>query len=101
MKGDLGMAGTSLQIDDDYVKNMGKYFVEEGKEIETYLAEYIRILQRINANAIIRGEASEALRKYIEYAEKMTGQINSISETVRKQCEEFISDVDKADQYLF
>ncbi len=40
------MAGNSLQIDDDYCKTMGDYFVQEGNEIEGFISEYVVILER-------------------------------------------------------
>lgn len=95
------MAGTYLQIDDDYIKNVKTYFVDEGKEIESFLKEYISILESIKKTSIIRGDVAVELGKYINYAKKMKGQINNISETANKQCIKFISSVDNADQYLF
>jgi len=95
------MAGSSLQIDDDYCKAMGDYFVKEGKEIESFINEYITILERINSNAIMKGDVAGALKSYIQYAKKLKGQVNSISTTAQQQITRFLSGVDAADQYLF
>ena len=38
------MAGTSLQIDDEYCENMKKYYTDQGEKLEGYLSEYITCL---------------------------------------------------------
>lgn len=95
------MASSSLQIDDDYCKKMGKYFVDESAELEKFISEYIEILERIKRDAIIKGDVANALKVYISYAKKLKGQIKSVSETAEEQIGRFISAIDDADQYLF
>lgn len=95
------MAGTSLQIDDDYCKKMGKYFIKEGKLLETYISEYIDSLERIQRDAIMKGDVADSLTSYIQYAKKLEGKISEISELSKNQTNNFVKAVDKADQYLF
>lgn len=95
------MAGSSLQIDDDYCKDMGEYFEKEGLEIENFIDEYIAILERIKGDAIMKGDVSKALETYIQYAKKLKGQITGISTNAKSQVTKFLSSVDNADQYLF
>ena len=95
------MAGTSLQIDDDYCKSMGTYFKNEGAEIERFINQYITILEKIKNTAIMSGDVAKALNIYIGYAKKMKGQISKVSETAEEQVKNFIAEIDKADQYLF
>lgn len=95
------MAGSSLQIDDDYCKKMGQYYVNEGEKIESFINEYITILKNIKGKAIISGEVADALEVYIEYASLIKGQINSLSKVAKSQITGFISAIDTADQYLF
>ena len=95
------MAGTSLIVDDDYCKDMGTFFVNQGRELENFLNEYIGILENINKSAIIKGDVALALNSYILYAKKMKGQINKLSGMAEQQCKKFISAIDYADQYIF
>ncbi len=60
------MAGAALQIDDDYCNAMGQYFINEGKEIEGFLNEYISILESIKSTSIKKGNVANALESYIE-----------------------------------
>ena len=95
------MAGNSLQIDDDYCKTMGDYFVQEGNEIEGFISEYVVILERIKSNAIIKGDVANALGSYIEYTKKLKGKISGISTASKQQTGKFLASVDNADLYLF
>ncbi len=95
------MAGNSLQIDDEYCKAMGQYFIDEGRELEGFLSEYISILECIHKTSIEKGELAKALGNYITYAKKIKGQINKVSNVAQQQCTKFVSEIDKADQYLF
>lgn len=95
------MAGSALQIDDEYCKNMGKYFIDESAELEKFISEYIAILERIKSNAVMKGNVADALKVYISYGKKLKGQIESVSETAKEQIERFLSAIDEADQYLF
>lgn len=95
------MAGSSLKIDDDYCKTMGQFFVQQGNNIESFLNEYIAILESINKTSIQKGEVAGALNSYIRYAKKIRGQINYISNNARNQVTTFLNRVDFADQYLF
>ena len=88
------MAGNSLQIDDDYCKTMGDYFVQEGNEIEGFSSEYVVILERIKSR-------SPALGSYIEYTKKLKGKISGISTASKQQTGKFLASVDNADQSLF
>lgn len=95
------MAGTQLQIDDEYCEKMAQYFVDKGNVIEGFVQEYIDILNRIEDTAIMKGDIADSLKDYIAYAKKLKGSISNISSNAQKQTKQFISAIDAADQYLF
>ena len=95
------MAGAALQIDDDYCNAMGQYFINEGKEIEEFLNEYISILESIKSTSIKKGNVANALESYIACAGKIKGQINDIASMAQNHCSKYIASIDNADQYLF
>lgn len=95
------MANKELIIDDDYCKTIGKYFISRGAHLEVSIREYIRILEYIKNDAIISGDVSNALQLYIEYCKKMQNKIKDLSETTKRQTENFLVKIDDADQYLF
>ena len=95
------MAGTSLQIDDEYCENMKKYYTDQGEKLEGYLSEYITILENISKTGIKKGNINSSLKSYISYAKKLKGQINNASKTAESQVTNFLKSIDEADQYLF
>ncbi len=95
------MASKELIIDDDYCKQMGTYFDNQGEHLNEVIAEYVTILQTIKDTAIKEGDVSKALGTYITYAKKMEKQIGILSETSKSQISNFLAQVDRADQYIF
>ena len=94
------MAGSELVIDEEFCKNMGKYFESRGDHLDASIQEYIQILENIKNNSITSGEVSEALESYIQYSKKMQNKIKPI-ESAKRQIDKFLQDVDAADQYVF
>lgn len=95
------MAESELKIDDDCCKAIGNYLKNEGKIIENKINKYIFILENIKNEAIMEGDAHNALDGYIEYAKKIKGEIGKILEGTKNDIEKFLKDIDKADEYLF
>lgn len=95
------MAGTQLQIDDEYCEKMAQYFVDKGRVIEGFIQEYIDILNRIEETAIMKGDIADSLKDFIAYAKKLKGSINDISGNAQSQTKQFVSAIDSADKYLF
>ena len=95
------MAGSELVIDEEFCKNMVKYFESRGDHLDASIQEYIQILENIKNNSITSGEVSEALESYIQYSKKMQNKIKPISESAKRQIDKFLQDVDAADQYVF
>ena len=99
----------NLKIDDDYVKTIGRICELRGLALDTnygnsetcILSNYIRILQSIRDEAICKGEIAEALNVYISSAIRLKGKLKDISADIKKVCDAFIIDIDKADQYIF
>lgn len=95
------MANSVLVIDEEFYRNMGKYFESRGNRFDAFIQEYIQILENIKSNSIMSGEVSEALESYIQYSKKMQNKIKLISESAKRQIDKFLQDVDAADQYIF
>lgn len=95
------MAGKELIIDDDFCKEMGTYFTNQGEHMDKMVADYVEVLQNIRDKAITGGDVAKALSVYIEYAKKLNKQIGNISTIAKTHVDNFLSRVDSADQYLF
>lgn len=95
------MAAEGLIIDDEYCRKMGTYFVQQGRRFDKVIVEYIKILETLRKTAIKEGSVADALDAYIDYAGKLKNQVGSISDLTKKQVNDFVAQVDDADQYVF
>ena len=95
------MASNELIVDDEYCKAMGKYFVNQGEQLEKQINDYILILQDVKSKAIISGEVSDALSAYIEYVKRLNKKISNISTSTKSDIDNFLARIDSEDKYLF
>lgn len=91
----------NLIIDDDYVTTVGLLCKNRGNELESILDTYMLILQEIEDEALTAGEISTTLNEYRSCVELLNDQIDSISKDIKTMCNNFISAVNVADDYLF
>jgi len=95
------MADHSLVIDDEYVVGVGGHCKTRGRELEDILIEYIAILEEIRTEAILEGEIANALTDYIACVKLLRDRITAISNNIQTVTNNFVTDVDEADSYLF
>lgn len=95
------MAENELIIDDEYCASMASYFYAQGNHLNIMVKNYIDAVEKVKSNAIKEGEVAEALEAYITYVKKLDEQIKEISIIVKKQVEDFLTQIDDADEYLF
>ena len=88
------MAENELIIDDEYCASMASYFFAQGNHLNIMVKNYIDAVEK-------EGEVAETLEAYITYVKKLDEQIKEISIIVKKQVEDFLTQIDDADEYLF
>ena len=95
------MGEKNLVIDDDYCTSMADYFYQQGKMLDDIVSEYIEAIENVRNNAIKEGSAAKALDTYLTYVKKLSNQISEISIIAEQPVEDFLTQVDDADEYLF
>ncbi len=95
------MASNELIIDDEYCRSMGAYFESQGEQLDTFIVDYVEILEEVKAKAIMSGEVSNALSTYISYVNQLKSQIGLVSRDAKREIEGFLTRVDIEDQFLF
>ena len=95
------MAKNDLIIDDDYCKSMGNYFVQQGNQLDLIILQYITILNEIRTSALVSGDVADALSAYITYAENLSRKFSEISTIANNEINNFLTNIDRADKYLF
>ena len=91
----------NMIVDEEYIKaeaeNIKKIFLK----MDSIVDRYIQILNTLPMTAIQDGEMSEALMVYTVFARKLQGNLDEIGNSIGKLLENYLADVDEADQYLF
>lgn len=95
------MAVGELIIDDDYVKSMGRFYRAMGNNIDQMIEDYILKLQEIKTSSIMEGDIAEALNSYITSAQALKEKAGDMGNEMKDLVNNFIADIDDADQFLF
>ena len=87
-----------LIVDDDSYKDVGKYCLQQGSNLEKNLTEYIRIMKNVKQAGITNGKTSEALQTYIAYVELLQKKIDEASADINKAVNTFLTDINNTDK---
>lgn len=92
---------SKLIIYDDYIYEAGSHAKKCASNLENVLTNYISTLQDIRDNSIMSGDIADTLSAYISCASKLKGKLKDIGVYTNSNCENFVSEVDEADNFLF
>ena len=95
------MASNQCIIDDSYCVAMGNYFKRQGERLDQMITDYVAALKTVRDTGITGGDVHVVLDAYIDYAEKMKGKLDVISNNAQANVTKFLTKVDESDQYLF
>lgn len=90
-----------LIVDEEYLKQLSKEIELACSEINSTYSEYISIMMNIRDYAIIEGETHNAIDVFVEKLDTMNGQIHTVGKVINMLVEEFLSDIDSKDKYLY
>lgn len=88
-------------VNDDACSVAGKEYKDMADKFNTYLNTYSGILQRILSDGIPSGKVHNNLQKFSESVDTLKDQIGDLADTAEKCANNFVSDMDKADSYLY
>lgn len=92
---------TELVIDDNYINEVAEYFETQGKQLQRMVDSYIAALKRVTEEGVVEGETSDALKSFLEYAEKLNQVVSATSVEVRDTVMNYLEEIDTQDQYLY
>lgn len=90
-----------LIVDDENLREIGNYFQEISKTLETYLDDYTNILNEIKTEAVMSGAISEALDTFIIHAKNLDSSISELDIEIKNSIDKFLEEIDEKDQYLY
>ena len=80
---------------------MAEYFETQGKQLQCMVDSYIAAIKRVTEEGVVEGETSDALKSFLEYAEKLNQVIAATSVEVRDSVMNYLEEIDTQDQYLY
>lgn len=95
------MQNKELIIDESYINKMAEYFEEQGRQLQKMVDSYIAAMRRAAEEGIVKGETSETLMRFTEYAEKLNRVILFTAREVRDSVMNYLEEVDTQDRYLY
>lgn len=95
------MQETELIMNEDYIYGMAEYFEKQGKQLQNMADSYVAAIKRITEEGIVKGETSETLKIFLEYAEKLNRVIELTAKEVRDSVVNYQEEIDAQDQYLY
>lgn len=90
-----------LVVCDDDCKAMGQNYKALADKFNTYLDTYTEILDRVINEGLVSGKVHNNFKKYSEAVTKLKGQINDLADKAQKCTEEFVTEMDEADSYIY
>lgn len=95
----------NLIVEDEYITGVGSFYEKQYEKYDDYMNQYIKILGEIAKEGIVSGQTHDALVEFQKQVATQSGAKNSSAKSFGKKyntfCEEFISDLDKADGDLY
>ena len=90
-----------IKVKDDEYGDVANKLSKLGSDFVVALQQYSQILEYITANSLKSAAMSAALRNNSQSALAAKDTIEMVNERLEKECREFISSIDEADQYLY
>ena len=96
-----------LIVNDENIVNMGKFFKDQYKLVDSYTGEYIRILDDLTAEdgGISSGQTHDALvelqKQVVTTSDVKNSSAKKAGENCQTTCNNFINELDKADKDLY
>lgn len=90
-----------LIVDDENLREIGNYFQEFSKTLESSLDDYTNILKEIKTEAVMSGTISEALDTFIMCAKMLDSSISGLGIEIKNSVDRYLEEIDEKDQYLY
>jgi methyl-accepting chemotaxis protein len=90
-----------IKVKDEEYADAANELSELGEEFAAALQQYSEILEYIAENALSSVEMSRELRSNSQRALSARSAVKDVNEKLVRECREYVSKIDQADQYLY
>lgn len=91
------MANTDIELDDDEIKKMGSEISKYCIDLQEGIDKYIKIMENIVSDSIMKGDTSKELHNFITYAKNLNSVVKDAGADSKDLSTNFLSEVDSAD----
>ncbi|MBC2079634.1 hypothetical protein HCA99_10465 [Listeria booriae] len=92
---------SELVVNDDFYVDFADEITSVGNNLESYLRRYTEILESICECAIKEGDVYKNLCAFVEHANLLHGQIDTIAALLASVSKSFVEEIDVADKELY
>jgi len=91
----------NLTVKDEEHKALSEKYQKAGSIAEKELDQYLFIMRMVCENAVSDGAMHANLVLFMEEARKLKGFITDITNPASNETNEFVDEIEKADEYLY
>ena len=95
------MKTMSRIVDDDNIAEIGNVLQKMGETLNDAICKYCSILSSVTSSAIKSGKTTDAINALKDQAEALKNHFSLLGECSERGASNFVSDIDKADRYLY
>ena len=92
---------TDIVIDDEQVTALAAHLRTHAEDTELTFRKYRQLLKELREYGIMEGETAKALDAFIEVADELAGVFRELGGNINQTCRNYITIIDKADEYLY
>jgi len=91
----------NLTVKDEEHKSLSEMYCQAGNIAEQELSKYLSIMRMVCENAVAEGAMHANLVAFMEEARKLKGFIADITNPASNETNEFVNEIENADEYLY
>ncbi len=90
---------SNFKMDDQYLKEMGKFLKENAEALDDSFDNYLKILDKILSDAVMEGDMHNQLAQFRNLAYQLKDRIEPIGTLGNQMCKDFKKDISVNDTY--
>ena len=93
--------GYDLVVYDNDNKAIANEYKKFGDRLEDYINNYSKVLKRVANEGIKSGKVHDNLLRFIDAVDDLKNEGKELTQLAKKSAEDFLKDMDTADNYLY
>lgn len=89
-----------IVYDDDFTA-FGDKIEEFGQKLEGIFDRYVDCMEKLGTQGFIEGDTSDNIQYFVSSVSVLKDDIRDFTKFVKENCNNYISDLDKADDFLY